>query len=388
MKSSPNTTTPLVTVLKKLAASAVRPFDQAQPIPASVNHSREFLEREQQNIFMQEWICIGRDDEIPNHGDYLTHDISGVPILVVRQEDGDIRAFVNACAHRFACLMPKQKGSARRFTCRYHAWTYDCRGQLIRAPHMEMKLGFEPSQYHLRKLILEIWEGFIFVSLSEQPATCLSTVLEPLCEQVVGQFDMGCYRTVLRESMIWNANWKNLIENFTESYHVPMVHGKTFAQHNKPLEDYICGEDSDYYCYHRAAQPEESGPGAAHKNNTRLTGEWRRMMVDFCVFPSHLVTLMPDYLWYVSVQPIGTDQMHATWGVAVPPEVLDEMPSNIYQSWLDQLKSYMDAANTEDKELVEALFRGTQSPLLPPGTYHPLERNLWQFTRYLSRMCQ
>jgi phenylpropionate dioxygenase-like ring-hydroxylating dioxygenase large terminal subunit len=97
---------------------------------------------------------------------------------------------------------------------------------------------------------------------------------------------------------------------------------------------------------------------------------------------------MPDYLWYISVQPIGTDQMHATWGVAVPPEELDEMPSNIYQSWLDQLKSYMYAANSEDKELVEALFRGTQSPLLPPGTYHPLERNLWQFTRYLSRMCQ
>ena len=83
---------------------------------------------------------------------------------------------------------------------------------------------------------------------------------------------MSGYKTVIRESMGWNANWKNLIENFTESYHVPIAHQKTFANHKKQVKDYECGEDSDHYCYHFAPQESGSGSGAAHPNNTKLHG--------------------------------------------------------------------------------------------------------------------
>lgn len=347
----------------------------------------EFLDFERAAVFEREWICIGREDEIPRHGDYLAHRIANVPVFILRQADGAILAFVNACAHRFACLLAGEKGSAKRITCPYHAWTYDCTGQLQRAPYMEMKAGFDTAQHRLRRLQCETWEGFVYVTLAADPAKCLSDALEPLRRQVVGRFDMGCYRTVIRENMSWNANWKNLIENFVESYHVPIAHGKTFAQHNKPLQDYVCGEDSAHYCYHYAPQEAETGDGAAHPDNRRLEGEWRRMMVDFCVFPNHLVTLMPDYLWYISVQPEGADRMQATWGVAVPPEVLADVSDEDFPGWLRQFRSYMDVANDEDKPLVEALHRGSASALLPAGTYHPIERNLWQFTRYLAGIC-
>jgi len=111
------------------------------------------------------------------------------------------------------------------------------------------------------------------------------------------------------------------------------------------------------------------------------------MMVDFCVFPNHLVTLMPDYLWYISVQPISIGQFQATWGFAVPPEILADITPKDYDAWLAQMVSYMEIANDEDKLLVEGLYRGTASPLLPKGTFHPIERNLWQFIRYLARIC-
>lgn len=377
----------LHSLLAQLSKAAELPFEQAGPIPPGLNHSQLFLEHEKKSVFMQEWICIGREDEVSSAGDFLTHQIADVPVLVVRLPDRQIRAFVNVCAHRQACLVSEKSGSAKKFTCPYHAWTYDCSGVLIRAPYMEMKPEFDPSLHGLRPLNLEVWEGFIYVSVADKPRTRLADVLAPFRNNVVGRFDMACYQTVIRESMVWNANWKNLIENFTESYHVPMAHGKTFAQHNKLLEDYICGEDSDYYGYHRAAQPSGSGAGAAHPGNKRLEGEWRRMMIDFCVFPCHLVTLMPDYLWYISVQPHGADQMLASWGVAMPPEVLADVSTDEYDDWLATFKHYMDVANDEDKALVEALHRGSRSPVLPKGTYHPLERNLWQFVRYLNRMC-
>lgn len=384
---SPHADLPLNTVLERLRETAARPFEDARPIPPEIHHSRAFLEHERQAVFAREWICVGRADEIPGHGDFLTHELAGVPLFVMRQVDGSIRAFVNACAHRFSRLLADETGSCKRITCRYHAWSYDCDGSLLRAPFMEMKDGFDPAAHGLRVLRAELWEGFLYVSLADPPAKSLAEALAPLRDGVVGRYDMARYRTVLRETMVWDANWKNLVENFTESYHVPFVHGKTFARHQKKLDRYLCGEDSDHYGYHRAAQTAETGPGAAHPANDRLTGEWRRTMVDFCVFPAHLVTLMPDYLWYISVQPVGTDRMCALWGVAVPPEILAEVPDAGYATWLADFRAYMDVANGEDKPLVEALHAGTASPLLPTGTLHPIERNLWQFTRYLARVC-
>ena len=388
MMRNPHSNAPLAAVLEQLQTAAAAPFEAAQPIPPALNHSLEFLDYERAAVFEREWICIGREDEIPRHGDYLTQQIAGVPVFVMRQADNGIRAFVNACAHRYACLLAADRGSAKRITCPYHAWTYDCAGQLQRAPYMEMKPGFDASQHRLRPLRCDSWEGFVYVTLSAEPGKSLAEALAPLRQQVVGRYDMACYRSVIREQMSWSANWKNLIENFIESYHVPIVHGNTFARHDKPLEDYVCGEDSAHYCYHRAPQAAATGPGAAHPENRRLDGEWRRMMVDFCIFPNHLVTLMPDYLWYISVQPAGVDRMLATWGVAVPPEVLAEVGEKDFDAWLEQFRRYMDVANDEDKPLVEALHRGSSSPLLPAGTYHPIERNLWQFMRYLAGVCR
>lgn len=386
MGFNPNSELPLSSALEQLRVAANKSFESANPIPPALNHSQAFFEQEQKTIFSREWICLGREDDVANAGDYITATIAEVPVLVVRQADNGILAFVNACAHRFACLVPREQGSAKKFTCRYHAWTYSCDGKLIRAPGMEMKPGFDVSQHRLRPLPISCWEGFIFVSLADEPANDLPTSLQPFLDGVVGRFNMAGYQTVIREQMSWPANWKNLIENFTESYHVPVAHGKTFARHNKPLSDYICGEDSDYYGYHRAAQPSDTGPGSAHPDNHKLEGEWRRMMIDFCIFPGLLVTLMPDYLWYISVQPDGPGQFKANWGVAIPPEIRADIDDGDFDQWVADFKQYMEVANEEDRELIEALHQGSKSPKLPQGSYHPIERNLWQFVRYLARV--
>ena len=373
-------------VLAELKEVAETTFEKAVPVPAAVNHSIEFFKHEMKSIFMKEWICIGRNDELSAAGDFLTQEIAGISVIVVRQKDGSIRAFINACAHRFARLLQEEKGNTKRFTCPYHAWTYDIGGDLVRAPYMEMKRGFDKAKNGLRRLFVESWEGFIYVNLSEIQPKSITSRLYSLRENVVGRYDMSCYKTVMRKTMIWDANWKNLIENFIESYHVPIAHQKTFAKHKKPIEDYICGEDDFNYCYHYASQHAETGLGAAHSNNTKLYGEWRRTMVDFCIFPNHLITLMPDYLWYISVQPMGIGQFKATWGLAFPPENLLDIPKKEFDNWLSGMRDYMNIANDEDKLVVEGLYRGSSSSYLPTGTFHPIERNLWQFIRYLSNI--
>ena len=386
MNLNSNSKASLSNVLKKLQDTANTPFEESHPIPAEVNHSVEFYKHERNKVFASEWICIGREDEIPNAGDYLTHDIAGVPVFVMRQPTKEILGFVNACAHRFTCLLSDTTGNSKLITCPYHAWTYNLDGTLKSAPFMKMKDGFNLSDHKLRKLQTEIWEGFIYVTLDEHPTRSVNTSLEGLTSKIVGRYDMASYITVMRQTMEWGANWKNLIENFIESYHVPIAHQKTFAKHKKPIEDYVCGEDADHYCYHYAPQKSETGLGAAHPKNTKLEGVWRRMMVDFCVFPNHLITLMPDYFWYISVQPITIDKFKATWGFAIPPEVLADIPDKDFDKWKKDMLDYMNIANDEDKIVVEGLHRGTSSSNLPKGTFHPIERNLWQFIRYLARV--
>ena len=378
----------LQSVLTELGTVATLSFEDALPIPAAVNHSKEFFDHELKSIFLKEWICVGREDEISNVGDFLTHEVAGVSILIVRQTNGSIISFINACAHRFARLVQEKSGNTNRFMCPYHAWTYNIGGELVRAPYMEMKNCFDKKANGLRQVNTEIWEGFVYINLAKEKPKKVSSRLKFLKEEVVGRYDMASYKTVMRKTMAWDANWKNLIENFTESYHVPIAHKKTFALHKKPLEVYYCGEDSDHFCYHRAVQEADTGSGAAHPKNIRLKGEWRRMMVDCCVFPCQLITLMPDFLWYITVLPLDIGRFEATWGVAIPPEVLADIPSSEYKNWLSELSKYMDTANDEDKILVQALNQGSASTILPKGTLHPIEKNLWQFTKYLHKMCQ
>jgi len=372
--------------LRRLQECSSESFEESSPIPPAINHSIHFYNHEQDRIFNQEWICIGRCDEIPLPADFLTHEIAGTPVLCVRQDSGDIMSFVSACAHRFTCLSKEKSGHAFAFTCPNHAWTYGIDGQLKHAPFMDMKSNFILSEHNLERLHTETWEGFIYVSLSKKPKKGIAESLDALKKNIVGRYEMASYKTLIRESMCWHANWKNLVENFTESYHVPIAHPKTFAGHEKKIKDYECGEDSDHYCYHFAPQELEEGSGAAHQLNTSLKGKWRRTMVDFCVFPNHLVTLMPDYLWWVSVMPNGVDEFNATWGVAVPQEILNDIAEEDYERWVKEKIDYMNTANEEDRVLVERLFKGSQSVRVPQGTYHPIEKNLWQFTKYLSKI--
>ena len=372
--------------LRRLQECSSESFEESSPIPHAINHSIHFYNHEQDRIFNQEWICIGRCDEIPLPADFLTHEIAGTPVLCVRQDSGDIMSFVNACAHRFTCLSKEKSGHAFAFTCPNHAWTYGIDGQLKHAPFMDMKSNFILSEHNLERLHTETWEGFIYVSLSKKPKKGIAESLDALKKNIVGRYEMASYKTLIRESMCWHANWKNLVENFTESYHVPIAHPKTFAGHEKKIKDYECGEDSDHYCYHFAPQELEEGSGAAHPLNINLKGKWRRTMVDFCVFPNHLVTLMPDYLWWVSVMPESVGGFKATWGVAVPQEILNDIAEEDYERWVKEKIDYMNTANEEDRVLVERLFQGSQSIRVPQGTYHPIEKNLWQFTMYLSKI--
>ncbi len=371
---------PTKNLLQLLAQNANASFSDAKSLPPSIYHSSEILELEQEHLFRKEWICIGRTAEIPDQGDFLCRDIVDAPVFVVRQRDASVKAFANVCVHRSSRLL-SGAGHVSRISCPYHSWTYELDGQLIGAPFMDKTPGFDVANHKLKKLACEEWQGFIYVSLQADP--------EPVDERLsaltglVADFRMANYVPVFSEEETWNTNWKCLVENFMDAYHLHRVHKKSFGKYGSSEDQTHLFPGEDTFTYHYVQQDEGPRSVNAHSDNSWLQGPDRRRTWLISIFPSHVMQLQPDMLWYLSILPDGLDKVNIRWAVSIPAEILEG--AKVGQAIIDEVMELIHQVNSEDRPIVENVFRSTASPDAAQGPLSYLERNVWEFGRYLAR---
>ncbi len=361
-----------------LAAAAQEPFETARAMPPGVYFSARLLDQEIERIFRRQWICVGRAGALPEPGDYLTYELAGQPILVIRGADGDVRAFSNVCLHRMSVLL-QGCGRTTAIVCPYHAWSYGLDGTLRGAPQMRGRAGFRREDYRLPILRCETWLGWIYVTL-DASLPPVGEHLAPL-EALIGVYGMQDYVETFREEHVWDTNWKLLAENFMESYHLPKLHAATVGPHSK-IEEMECPPGEEAFNYHWITKEATLPIGNAHPDNRRLQGEWRRRTALLAIYPTHLVTLTPGYFWYLIVHPRGVGQVHMVFGGGLSPEFVAD-PAGAQH--LATLKSLLDRVNEEDRRGVEAVYRGVQAPLARPGHLCALERPNYDFARYLAQ---
>ncbi len=183
-------------------------------MPPAVYTSPEFLTLELQSIFSKEWVCVGRSSSLKASGDYLTHEIAGQSIIVLRDKDQNLRAFANVCRHRMSTLL-EGSGHQSAIVCPYHGWTYGLDGRLRGAGFMAQNTAFCKDDYALSSIRCEQWLGWIYVTLDDaRPG--IASELAPL-EAMISQYQMENYVETFRETHVWDTNWKILAENFMES---------------------------------------------------------------------------------------------------------------------------------------------------------------------------
>ena len=178
---------------------------------------------EQERIFRRSWQYVGRQDEVAEPGSFVASRVGDVPVVLVRDEDGTLRAFLNVCRHRGSIVC---EGSGKRATlqCPYHAWTYGLDGRLIAAPRSEREGGIESEELGLLPLRLETWGPLVFVNPDDE-APPLSEILEDVPERIAAAgIDVNALRFLSRAESEINANWKICAENFLECYHCPTAH--------------------------------------------------------------------------------------------------------------------------------------------------------------------
>ena len=349
-------------------AAVRRPLLESSTLPPQCYTSPEFYKREVQTIFMKVWNFIGRDDRIPNAGDYFTIEFAGVPVIVVRGSTGSVHAFANTCRHRGA-LLAQGEGNCRAFRCPYHSWAYDIDGALIAAPQMELTRNFDPAEWHLTPVRLERWAGFMFLNF-DQNAEPLMQYLGDLPKKLASyRFeDMVCVR---RKEYELACNWKIYVENAMEAYHISTVHRSTLSrQKGKPSEAQPAdGEYCALFKEHtgsRALLSGETGfPEMDHLQGLAAQGSWYPLL-----YPSTMFGCTYDCMWWLELHPMGPDKTRLIVGSSFPRAVteradFEEVVERYYKRW--------DISIPEDNHISELQQRGLSSPFAKPGRLAQVE---------------
>jgi phenylpropionate dioxygenase-like ring-hydroxylating dioxygenase large terminal subunit len=192
-------------------------------VPGHRYTSPEFFREEWEKMWTKVWLLLGRESELPTPGSWQMEPVGPEEILMVRQQDGGVKAFYNVCQHRANPLVDAPKGSTRRFVCKYHSWVFAPDGRLTFAPDREDFAEGNPcGKLRLKELRCETFAGFVWVNM-DPDCVPLKTYLGPIWD-AWSALDLETWKRTQARSAWLPCNWKVVLDNFNESYHVPTVH--------------------------------------------------------------------------------------------------------------------------------------------------------------------
>ncbi len=370
---------------EQLAEHATLPFERGRMLPLEAYRSEQLLKAETKQLFGSDWLCVARTADVPEQGDYITAQIPGPTgprsLIVVRSSER-VHVFDNVCVHRGAELV-HGCGTEARITCPYHAWAYRLDGSLVAAPYMSESTEldgspFDPANHSLSELRSEVWEGFVFVTQNSRTEP-LGTQLSGLSD-VVSRYCMSDYMPVFESVDIWNTNWKLLVENFMDAYHIFKVHKASFGAAGDNTRFTQMQPGTSQWAHHTVLNPAD--PDMCPEANTSLDGDWRKTIVLAAVFPGFVIQLQPDWMWFLRITPVGTDRVRIAWQVAIAPETLAAQPDP--DRYVDEVMTLIQQVNGEDHPIVESIRRNVDRPQFTRGPLSYLERNVYDFDRYIA----
>jgi phenylpropionate dioxygenase-like ring-hydroxylating dioxygenase large terminal subunit len=313
----------------------------ALTLPFDWYSSDEILRRERSLIFARSWQYGGRTEQVAAPGTFLATDAGGIPILVVRDADGMLRAFINVCRHRGAVLM-EGCGTRETIQCHYHAWTYNLNGTLRAAPRSAREPGFDKADWSLLPASVDTWGPFLFVNPSPD-AEPLSDALGELPEILGRDLDLSAIEFHSRVEFGANANWKIVVENFLECYHCATAHPDFSSEVDVHPDRYLLEAHptfSSQYC------------------KARTTGEHGQFHL---LYPNIGINVFPGppNLSIGPILPSGTGRTERYLDYFFAP--------GADPSWLEEFFAFDDQVGREDTKLVESVHRGMASGVLEQG---------------------
>ena len=332
----------------------------ALPAECYTDAARAVVERRQ--VFGRGWQFVAHANEVPDPGSFLATEMAGLPVVLLRNEAGELRAFHNVCRHR-AGPVAQGRGCARRLRCIYHGWSYGLDGQLRSATEMDGAEDFDPQTVRLPELSLATWQGLVF--LSEQPEVPLAAVVEGMDERF-GSRRLDHYRHHRQVRYRLACNWKVYVDNYLEGYHVPHLHPGL----NRLL---------DYRSYRTELAEWHSLQWSPLESRDDLYGNGDALY--YWLWPNTMLNILPGRLQTNRVVPLGVDRCRVDFDFYYP---LDDSADGEARRAADL--EFSDDVQHEDLGICEDVQRGMASGSYVPGRLNPLrETGVHHFHELLRR---
>jgi glycine betaine catabolism A len=365
---------------EELAATRL-PLREASLLPARAFVDPEVAAWEAENLFLGGWVCVGHAGALDGRGRFLTVDNAGESLLFVGDGEGGIRGFFNVCRHRGAQLVEEAEGTKRRLQCPYHAWSYGFDGTLRNAPQTAGIENFDPGCYGLRPVRTEVLEGLVFCDVSGQAP--------PLAEHVgelaahLSRYRAGTLRRGARIDYDVRANWKAVVENYSECLHCPGVHPEL-----NRLSHYLSGveyEGAGAWCGGSMTLSEgkatmgSNGGHAVRPPIEGLSEDDLTKVLYFAIFPNALVSLHPDYAMIHTLWPrgAGRTEIVCEWYFEPATMARDDFSC-------EDAVSFWDTVNRQDWHVCELNQRGVGSRGYTPGRYTSEEITVHAFDQMVA----
>ena len=353
-------------------ALAYAPIDEPSGLPNEAYWSEDWLALEQARIFRRSWVFALADGELDQVGAVKPMDIGATPIFLVRGEDNQVRAFHNVCRHRGTQLV-SESCVKKSITCPYHAWNFGLDGCLKSRPHFHgpNKLErFEPGAtgpgLDLYPVRCESWNGCYFVDLSGS-APALRDWLKPMLERT-SQYDFSDIRWIGKKSYTIKSNWKLVLENYMEGYHVFAAHPRLIA--HAPMTVRWSGEWMQHVFYNDYIAPElTEGRGDGLPHHKGLSKEDARRGLWFACMPNFAVQVFADQFVVLAIYPLAPDETYEVLHFFVAGE--EAASAERHEAGRRELIDMWHDLNMEDVELLERLQRGRRSVAFDGSTMSP-----------------
>jgi Rieske 2Fe-2S family protein len=354
-------------------------------LPRRDYHAPEVFELEKERIFFRSWFCVGREEQLPQPGDFLTAEVADESVILTRSADDRLNAFANVCRHRGTKLLEEPTGhlKSEAIVCPYHAWTYSSDGRLIGTPNVHPDDGLDRDHYGLHRIALESWDGFLFVNLSPDPRPLREGLEQDPDEPLAyGRYRLDELR--LGPTIVYEveANWKIIVDNYNECLHCPTVHPelvKIVPLYRRgvvldPTRDDggVTLADGMYTFTIDGVSTLPQLPDLAEID--------RRTYYGYAVFPNLLVNLFSTGVMSYTLYPTSATHTTVVSEYLFRPETIaapDFDPSDTVD--------FLDLVSRQDWVVCERAQRGVRSRFFDRGVYPPQDQLLHRFAeRYLA----
>ncbi|MCC6917916.1 MAG: aromatic ring-hydroxylating dioxygenase subunit alpha [Alphaproteobacteria bacterium] len=353
--------------MTQVATAPTRPNadpDAGFSLPAWVYRDAEFYQAEMARVMRPSWQVVCHVNDIPAAGDYRMLGFLGESILVIRGDDGAVRALSNVCRHRGARIVDQAAGCVRKLNCPYHAWSYELDGRLSGVPLKETYPGLDMQRIALPRIESETWRGFVFVRL-EGGGPGVAAMMAPYEDEIAPyRFEdmQAIGRVTLRPRTV---NWKNIADNYSDNLHIRVAHpgltrlfGKTYGSQAGEWADRLWGTLLDRPSENRSERMYQRVlPRLAH-----LPESHQRLWLYFKLWPNVAFDIYPDQIDFMQFLPVSpTETLIREISYALPDD-RREMKAARYLNWRINRQ-----VNAEDTVLVQRVQDGMESPNFTVG---------------------